>query len=387
MVLGEQLNVVVGVLLVRAPLGAQAWHYLEYAAGLKRLGHRVTVVEVADEHEWTCYDPTTGELGTDATYGLAYVQRALAPHGLADDWAYHDCHSDGWTGPAAATLADRFRAADLFLNVSGVNAVTHGLETIPRRVFIDTDPGFVQVRNLRKEEMRSHSDAHNAFFTFGELFGRPGCRIPSDGYDWRPTRQPVLLDAWAVTAVPGEGALTTVMKWDSYRVQEHDGLRLAMKSDSVLPFLHLPERCPVPLEMALGGAAPRDGLRSLGWQLVDPQQVAGEPDEFQAYIAGSLGELAIAKHGYVVTRGGWFSERSAHYLASGRTVVTQETGFSDLLPTGSGLLSFENPDQAVAAVQQVAADPAGHGAAAREIAVEHFDSDKVLTRLLDDVYA
>lgn len=386
MVLKERLKVVVAVFVVRAPMGPQSWHYLQYAMGLRDMGHDVTVVEVSDDHEWTCYDPTTESSTTDATFGLGYAQRVLDRVGLGDSWAYFDHHHpDGWRGPAAPRMGQVARDADVFLNVSGLSLVEPWFADVPKRVFIDTDPGFVQVRNLNKPVVRQLCEQHNVHLTYGERFGEADCLVPDDGFAWRPTRQPVVLDAWPVTPAPSGAPFTTVMKWDSYRPVQRDSLTLGMKSQSFTPYLNLPSRSAVPLEVIVGGPHPRDLLEELGWVVHNPHELTKEPWDFQDFVQRSAGEFTVAKHGYVVTRCGWFSERSAHYLASGRPVVTQETGFSSLLSTGDGLLSFTDRDGAVAALQEVTARPRHHAAAAREVAAASFEARQVLERLLADV--
>lgn len=387
MVLRDRLRIIVAVYVVRAPLGPQTWHYLQYATGLKRLGHDVTVVEVGEDEDWTCYDPRTGRSTPDASFGLSYATEVFDRAGLGDDWAYYDFHGRGWTGPAARRMIRTYSTADVFINVSGLSPAYPWFGNIAKRIYVDTDPGFVQVRNLVKPALRRICEEHNVFLTFGERLGAPDCRIPADGFAWRPTRQPVVLGAWRPTPPPADAAFTTVMKWDSYRTRAVGDLHLGMKSESFVPFMDLPLRSPAPLEMLVGGPHPQQELIAAGWRLGNPQVVTPDPWSFQEYINRSAGEFTVAKHGYVVTRSGWFSERSAHYLASGKPVITQETGFSDVLPTGEGLLAFSDLDEALAALQEVVSDPARHAKAAREIAEEHFDSDVVLSRLLDDAGA
>ena len=378
------LRIAVGVYVARGPMGGLSWHYLHYAAGLAALGHHVTVVEDSGDHAWCCYHPTTGDNDDDPAEGLAYAAACYARLGLTR-WAYYDAHRSAWTGPSADTIDEELRTAEVFLNISGATTMRPWLEQVPRRVLVDTDPGFTQVRHLEVAADRSLAAAHTDFFTFGELFGQPGCSLPDDGFPWRPTRQPLALDAWTLPTPAGTGPFTTVMRWDSYVVRRHGGLELGMKSRSFQPFLDLPAESPVDLEIALGGPAPESDLRSRGWSIRDPQQVAPDPWALQDYLRSSAGEFAVAKHGYVVSRSGWFSERSANYLASGRPVVTQDTGFSSVLPTGEGLLPFSDPDSALAALREVSASPARHGAAARRLAVEFFDARKVLPAMLDQV--
>lgn len=385
--LKDRLKIIVGVYIVRGPMGAMSWHYLQYAAGLAQMGHEVTVIEDSDDHEWTCYDPTTGLLGTDPTYGLRYLAKALERFGLGEQWSYYDAHRGGWTGPATGRIARTLREADVYVNVSGANAMRSWLEPVPRRVFIDTDPGFVQVRNLTDPARHEATSGHNVFLSFGERIGAIDCLVPDDGFPWRPTRQPVILDAWPVTPPPPGAPFTTVMKWDSYHPVTHNGLSLGMKSQSFATVVDTPQSVAVRLEMAMGAPYPASVLADNGWLVRDPQAVAHDPWAFQQYVAGSAGEFTVAKHGYVVTRGGWFSERSANYLAGGRPVITQETGFSDVLPTGVGLLSFRDREEAITALEDVVAAPHQHAVAARAIAAEHFDARMVLTRLLEDTFA
>lgn len=377
------LRVVVLGYLIRGPMGGLAWHHLQYVAGLHRLGHDVLFIEDSDDYP-ACFH-LDGEVDTDPAEGLTFVRQTFDRLGLGERWAYHDAHAACWRG-AAAEGAERFcRSADVVLNVSGINPLRDWWADVPVRVLIDTDPVFVQVRHLQSESSRAFARAHNAFFTFAENFGKPGCIVPDDGLPWQPTRQPVVLDAWPLEPAPKAAAFTTVMQWDSYRTVEHAGVSYGMKSRSFEPYFDLPMRCGATLELAIGGASkpPRQKLGAAGWRVRNPISFARDPWEYQRYIVESAGEFSIAKHGYVISHSGWFSERSANYLASGRPVVLQDTGFSDVLPTGAGLMAFESPDEAIDMLDRVERDWARHAAAARAIAEEYFDARKVLGRLLE----
>lgn len=378
----DPLRILVLGYIVRGPLGGLAWHHLQYAMGLRDLGHDVWFLEDSDDYP-ACYEPSTCEFSTDPGYGLRFTAATFDRVGLGDRWAYHDAHTDTWHGPAGGRALELCDSADLLLNVSGVNPLRPWLAGVPVRVLIDTDPVFTQIRHRTDPAARAAAAGHTAFFTFGENFGRPGCSIPDDGFPWRPTRQPVVLDAWPVTAPPAGGSFTTVMQWDSYPPREHDGRRFGMKSLSFEPYFDLPERTGERLELAVGSpTAPRDRLRAAGWDVVDPLAVTRDPWTYQDFIRRSLAEFTVAKHGYVVSRSGWFSERTAAYLASGRPAVVQDTGFTDWLPAGEGLFAFTNPDEAVAALWVIAAAPHLHAQAARELAAAYFDAADVLTRLL-----
>ena len=380
----ERLRVLVGAYVVRGPMGAMTWHYLQYALGLRALGHEVHVVEDSGDDPWSCWDPVRGTNDEDPTYGLAYATDAYARVGLGDRWAYFDAHTGAWRGPASDRIAGAIRDADLFINVSGAPPVRDWFEHVPARAFVDTDPGFRQIRHLTVPEDRALAQAHTSFHTFGERVGADGCLIPDDGFRWRPTRQPVVLDAWPVLPVPRGAPFTTVMQWDSYATREHGALRLGMKSASFAGFARLPQRAEAPLEVAASGSVPADELRALGWRVRDPQEAAPDPFAFRRYVQASAGEVTVAKHGYVATCSGWFSERSAVYLASGRPVITQDTGFSALLPSGHGLFAVDDEAGAAAAIEAVTADLDGHARAARGVAEEHFDARRVLPALLDD---
>jgi hypothetical protein len=269
-----------------------------------------------------------------------------------------------------------------------VNPLRPWLARIPARALIDTDPVFTQLRHLRDAEALAEAERHTAFFSFGENLGRPGCSAPEDGLDWRPSRQPVVLDAWTVTPGPSRGAFTTVMQWESYPAIHHAGRRYGVKAASFEPYVDLPRRTGEVLELALGSAgAPRDRLREHGWRLQHPFPPTRDPWAFQSYVRSSKGELSIAKQAYVESSSGWFSERSTGYLASGRPVLVQDTGFTEWLPSGEGIVAFSSPDEALAGLETINGTYRRHCGAARELAAEYFDARKVLPKLLERAMA
>ena len=383
----SQLRIVVLGYIVRGPIGGMAWHHLQYVLGLKLLGHDVLFLEDSDDYP-SCYDPSTHQVGTDATYGLAFAQRAFENLGLSDQWTYYDAHSAAWFGPAASRAVQFSREADVLLNVSGVNPLRHWVREIPVRIYIDTDPVFTQVRHLTNDRSLYQAKQHNAFFTFAELVSRPDCNVPFDGFDWQATRQPVVLDAWPQRVPPETGFLTTVMQWDSYPAVEYGGQRFGMKSDSFRQYQELPERVSAQLEIALGGnSAPRGELVNLGWRLRDAIAVTRDPWTYQDYLSQSRGEFGVAKQGYVVSKSGWFSERTACYLASGRPAIVEDTGFSRIFPCGLGLLPFHDMDSAIHAIDHLQSKYRDHCEAACQLAKEYFDSTIVLTSLLERAFS
>jgi hypothetical protein len=257
---------------------------------------------------------------------------------------------------------------------------------IPVRVFLDTDPAFTQIRHLTEPAAMANAQKHTHFFSFGENIGKPFCTIPDDGFNWQPTRQPVFLKAWDASTGNKNAKWTTVMQWDSYKSREYNGQVFGMKSASFDDYYTLPQTVSDSFELAIGSAtAPKEKLEEAGWDVADPLAVTLSSTTYQQYIQQSKGEWSIAKHGYVMSRSGWFSERSACYLASGRPVVVQDTGFSDVLPTGKGLLSFSAPKESIACIEKVNNNYAEHGKHARAIAEEYFDAGKVLNFLINRI--
>ena len=379
----ERLRVVVTGLIGSIPIAGITLHYLQYPLALRALGHDVLYLE--DTGSWF-YDPATDAMTDDVSVPLRCLRHTMDAHGLTDSWAFVDLAGEAH-GVSGAPLREFLGDADVFLNVTGAGLLRNGAELIPRRAYIDTDPGYVQVRIAKGSRRdRDHLAAHNFHFSFGANIGRPGCRIPEAGFRWRPTRQPLALELWPVApAPPPDAPVTTVLKWQTYDPVEYEGEVYGLKQAEFLRFVDLPRLSGAPFELAMAGRPPRDDLEALGWSLRDAADVSGTIEAYRDYIARSSAEWSVAKGGYVKMRSGWFSDRSASYLASGRPVVLQSTGYERWLPTGRGLLAFEDLDGACAALDAVRGDYAAHSAAARDLALEWFDGPKVLAELLDAV--
>ena len=381
----QSLRIVVMGWVLREPLGGMAWHFLQYVLGLADLGHRVYYVEDSGDHP-SCHQTWANRIDSDPKEGLKFARASFDLLGLNQRWAYYDAHTDKWLGPCAERILEVCQAADLLVNVAGwANPLRPWLHEIPVRAFLDTDPAFTQVLHLQSPPAQLHARRHTVFFSFGQNVGGNGCSIPNDGLPWRPTRQPIVLAAWPASPGRKDAKFTTVMSWDSYGAREYGGVRYGMKSDSFEPYVDLPRGIPIPLEVAVRRIPPEkiDQLREGGWDLAEPRRTSLDLASYRRYVQDSKGEFSVAKHGYVVSRSGWFSERSAAYMASGRPVLLQDTGFSDWLPTGRGILAFNNPAEAVTGIEDVNANYGAHCRAAREIAAEYFDSRKVLTHLIE----
>ena len=255
---------------------------------------------------------------------------------------------------------------------------------------IDTDPGFTQVRNLIDPTFESRCAAHSAFFSFGENIGTPICTVPSNGSRWQATRQPVSLGAWPHTPGPHGGRYTTVMQWETWQAPwEYNGLKLSGKSESFEQFLELPGQVGPIFDLAVRArwASPFALLRRAGWGISDVDAISLNPWAYQAFIQGSKAEFGVSKAGYVKTRCGWFSERSVCYLASGRPVLHQDTGFREWLPSGRGAVAFSSAQDVVEAVDLIETNYAAQCRAARDLAEEYFSAHHVLPRLLEQAEA
>ncbi|HEX7090109.1 MAG TPA: hypothetical protein VF192_08225 [Longimicrobiales bacterium] len=385
---GERLRIIVSGLIAQYPLGGMTWHYLQYLLGLAALGHDVHYFE--DSGGWP-YDVATGARARDPGRNVRYLAGIMARHGLADRWAYRipDPHACRWFGMTDARRREVVRSATLLIDVSGTLDRPEAYRPVQRLAYVDTDPVFLHIRLARGERrLTERIAAYDVHFSFGECVGD---RMPATGYVWRPMRQPIVVSAWR-TDTPPRPVYTTVMNWSSYRSEVHEGRSYGQKSVEFLRFLDLPLRlAPLRLEIAAGPGhgerTPVERLRSHGWRVRDAARVCPDPDRYRRYIQRSKGEWSAAKNAYVLGRAGWFSERSACYLAAGRPVVVQDTGFPEPLRAGAGIVPFATPEEAVAAVREVEGNYARHAAAARTIAEEYFRADVVLRSLVERALA
>jgi hypothetical protein len=361
--------VIAGSVAQKPRHGGHTWVFLQYLLGFRRLGWDVLFLD---------------RLAPGESANLQYLADVMDRFGLVGCYAV-DCGAGRYAGLSRAEVLERTAAAALLLNVMGFLADAEALARARRRVFLDIDPGFGQM--WRELGLADPFRGHDTFVTIGENIGQPGCTVPTCGLDWITTPQPVVLEHWPVAA-DGGNAFTTVASWrGAYGPVEYRGEVYGLRVHEFRKFAELPRRTGRDFRLALDihPADARDVgmLRSNGWVLDDPRVIAGDPWAYQAYIRGSRAEFMVAKNMYVRSGSGWFSDRSICYLASGRPVLTQDTGLAGLYPTGEGLLTFRTPEEAAAGAEAIAADYPRHARAARAIAEARFDSDKVLGRLLD----
>ncbi len=383
------MRIIVAGLVGRYPWGGVTWCSLMYLLGLRALGHDVYYLE--DTRECN-FDPEINSPATDCNYALRYINEALAPFALADRWRYIDFLEKGY-GIGDQQWQQICKSADLLIVLSGgVWKWRDEYLSIPKKVFIDSDPGFTQfsIEAAGRSAERTGDVGwyveflrqYDHLFTFGANIGAHGNTIPTCGLDWILTTQPVMTDLWRPGNLPARQVWTTVMTWQIESFENIGG----NKDQEFLKILNLSRRCQEKttgpaLEIAVNG--PRQFLSDNGWRCTDAMAISADLWRYHNYITSSRGEFSVAKHTYVVTNSGWFSDRTACYLSAGKPAVVQETGLSSWLPTGEGLLTWSTEDEAIDCLLQAEKDYSRHGKAARDLALEYLACEKVLPTLLE----
>jgi hypothetical protein len=379
--------IVSGALANKPGNGGAAWTRLSYVLGLRRLGLNAHFVEQIDpEHT---LDDAGSPTSFDASVNRRHFRRSVAALGLSGSAALV---FDGGRAVEGATFSDVCElagSADLLINVSGHLTLTPMLRGIRHKVYVDLDPGYTQFWHAQGVE-GARLQGHDAYFTVGTNIGRSDCLVPPGDIRWFPTLPPTVLGAWPVVDPPAEERFTTVASWRGPYGRVVDGDRTyGLKVHEFRRFVDLPSRVPTTLEVALDihpdDHRDRETLIRGGWHLADPAEAIPDPFAFRRYVQGSSAEFSVAQGIYVETRSGWFSDRTARYLASGRPAVVQDTGIDRTLPVGEGLLTFRDPAEAEARIRDVVDDPERHAKAARALAEEYLDSDAVLGRMLEIV--
>jgi GT2 family glycosyltransferase len=376
-------------MMSKMPVAGVVWQTVHYLVGLERLGFETYYVEA---HARTPSMFMRHEADDGSRKAAAFIDGVCRRFGLHDRWAFHALHEDGRCyGLGEERLRKLYRSAELLINLHG------GTEPLPehaatgRLVYVETDPVQLQVElHERRREALDFLEPHVGFFSFGENLGQPDCLLPSwEGFEFKPTRQPVVLDFWRTFARGSGDLFTTVGNWrQEWRDVLVAGERYSWsKHHEFLKFLELPQWAGEVFELALAGCGEEDRrlLEQRGWRVRDATALSDDVDEYRAYVCSSRGEFTVAKDQNVRLRTGWFSDRSATYLAAGRPVITQETGFSNTLPAGEGLFGFSMRDDILAAVDAINSEYERHSYAAREIATEYFSAERVLAAMLEQV--
>ena len=375
--------IVAGSLAQRPHIGGHTWVFLQYLLGFRRLGWDVLFVDRLEPE--MCVDAEGEPTGLRSSVNLSYLTEVMERFELGERWSLLYDGGSEVVGRSRADIVDVARRSVLLLNVMGFLDDDEILAAAPMRAFLDIDPGFGQIW----QELGLHRafEGHDRYVTIGERVGDADCRVPTCGIDWVTTKPAVELSEWPFQPEPG-CAFTTVASWrGAFGPLEYEGRTYGLRVHEFRRFFELPGRTSARFQVALDiDEAEVDDLRQLegnGWTLADPRAAAGDPWLYRDYVQRSAAEVMVAKNLYVETRNGWFSDRSACYLASGRPVLAQDTGLDGLVPSGEGLLTFSTLEEAAAGVEEITRDYERHSRAARAIAERHFAAERVLPRLLE----
>jgi hypothetical protein len=377
-------RIIISSYAVRFPVGGYMSWVLQWLVGFQRLGQDVYFVERCS---WpnACYDPQSGRMTDDCSYGVSTLNRLLCEFGLAGRWSVVDIDGRHY-GLSRESISACFQSADLFIDLGlAHDEWSQEAAAAALRVIVDSDPGFTQIlweECLAEGEALPSYDLH---YSVGRNVGTTSSTAPTAGLPWRGIFNPVNVDLFPVRPVEREAPFTTIMTWQGKGIT-FNGAAYGSKDLEFAKFFDLPCLTATPLEIAVAGSnVPRERLMTAGWRIRDSIEVTGSFDAFRRYIAQSRGEFSVAKHAYVATNSGWFSDRGAAYLASGRPVVMQDTGFSTHLPCGEGLIAVRTADEAAAALDEIDRDWERHSRAARDIARQFLDAPTVLSGFLREI--
>ncbi len=387
--MSQRLRLIVLGMMGRCPFGGQTWLYLNWLRAFSRLGHMVWYVE--DDSVWP-YDPCRETVTDDCGYAVKHVARCMERIGLDNRWAFRLADRKGacW-GLSEGALDGLYRECDALFNIVGATDLRPEHQAARRRIYVETDPVVAELRLARGDEhTRAAFRLHDVIVTYGENFGERDCAVPLNGIQYRKTRQPVDLELWPMAYDPDAQLFTTIGNYrQSGEDVEYGGeVYRWSKHHEWEKFMDLPRRTAQPFEVALKIDVPaeRDRLEAHGWRVVSPVEMSLDVfGRYPDYFRRSRAEFTVAKDQNVRLRSGWFSERDACYLASGKPVIAQDTGFGKVLPTGEGLFAFTTTEEILAAIEVINADYLRHCRAARAIAEEYFEARAVARRLLADV--
>lgn len=378
-------RIVLNSYMVRYPLGGNLSWALQWLTGLRELGHDVYLVEKAGWAD-ACFDPSRRVMSDDCSYGVGVVRSLLAPLAMSRKFCFVDARGT-YHGLARETIEAAFRSADLFIDMGPLDGSwLDEAQQAGTRILVDGEPAHTQMKMQNALDAGQALDHYDAYYSNGANVGTPSCTAPNAGLAWRHVFNPVVARLFGTPPPRPGAAFTTVMNWQSHDEIEFRGVRYGQKDVEFEKFEQLPWHVETPMEIAVSGmTVPVGRLTNRGWRIRDAHEVTATVGSYHGYIAASMGEFAVCKNVFVATRSGWFSDRSAAYLASGRPVVIQATGFEAHLPCGEGLFAVADMDHAAEAIREVTGDYPRHSAAARRIAVECLDAGVVLRRLLREV--
>jgi hypothetical protein len=376
-------RLIVSTYMVRYPLGGVLWWALQWLEGLQDLGHEVFVVEKAN-YPNACFDPVNRIMTDDGSHGLTTVSALLQDIGLAHRLCFVD-YGDRYFGLSRSAIEAIFRSADVLIDIGNHGAWLPEAESCAR-VVVDGEPGYTQMKLAAAEAAGTAVPRYDHYFTNGANIGTERCDAPTAGRNWLHVFNPVSTRRVRPRVPPSGAPFTTVMNWQSHEPLQFGGRTYGQKDVEFHKFMRLPRQVRADVEVAVTGSkAPIAALRENGWRVSDAHAVTASVESYRRYIEASTGEFSVCKNVFVATGCGWFSDRSAAYLACGRPVVIQDSGIRDHLPCGEGLFAVRSSEEAAEAIDRITADYARHSAAARRLAEEHLDTAVVLKKCLSQI--
>ena len=371
------------------PIAGVIWQHVHYVVGLQRLGHDVYYIE---DSARLPYNPETFEVNNEFDYAAKVLDRLAGEFDFKNRWAFcaRYLKNNPTAGLPLRKIRHLYRDADAILNICGTQEFNDDLLKSDRIIYVESDPGVEQIKiDQGVKSTIDYLSRHHALFTFGENVGTKKFPVPRHGFKWHATRQPIVTHLWKTNRVPKRAAVfTSIANWSTSGLKDITwrGRRyLWSKSREFLRFAAAPKKAGETFELAtnIQDLCAREKFERNGWRLVSPLQMSIDYWHYRDYIQQSKGEFTAAKDQYVRLNTGWFSDRSACYLAAGRPVITQETGFTKNYGGDAGLLAFRSLGEIADAVKKINADYPKHSGAARQIAREIFEAEKVLKSLLD----
>jgi hypothetical protein len=392
----ENLKIVVGGFIGLFPTGGATWDYIQYPLGLKWMGHDVYYIE--DTMLYPVYQ-SGGDSWDDCSGGVEYLKKAMEKVDMGDRWAYRDVATGKLYGMTEAKLKEVCESADVLINVSSALFMRDEYLQIPVKILVDTDPMFTQYQYHDKlaqggkaaEAATAYMKSHDLFFTFGLNIGQPDCRIPQFDFEWHTTKKPICLKEWDQSLNGSKFGFTTIMNWTERPDFVFENESWGQKNKEFKKFYELPVLSGQKFEIIINRpkdeatAKSMEYLRSCGWDILNADEHISDKEEYQNFVQSSFAEFSITKETYIKSNSGWFSGRSAVYLASGRPVVTQDTMWSKYIPSGHGVIAINDLQSAVEAIEEVTGNYEHHSKVAKEIAKEYFDSYKVLGDILKHI--
>jgi hypothetical protein len=382
------LVVVAGSVAQGSRYGGHAWVFLQYLLGFRRLGFEVLLVDRLEP--CMLASPPRGGIAQSAE--LRRLVELMEGFGLGERFAVLGDDGRSIAGLSRDEVIASAGRSEFLLNVMGFLSDADILGAAPKRVFLDIDPGFPQM--WRALGLADVLTGHERFVTVGTRVGAPECRVPDCGVEWIHTLPPVVLDCWQCQPLPAasDRAFMSIGAWRGpFAPIDFEGETYGLRVHEFRSLSELPRRAGARFDAALD-IDPADGsdaerLRAGGWRLLDARALTEDPRSYRRLIGNAGAELMVAKGIYASSRCGWFSDRSACFLASGKPVLALDTGFGEVLPVGAGLVSFDSLDAAVEGAGAIMRDYEEHARAARALAEEWFDSDRVLDELVREVTA